>query len=520
MISERRGVSAPLWMVLLLGLGALVTISGTPLFDLDEGAFSQASLEMLHSGQYAATTLNGEPRYDKPVGVYWLQAASVALFGAHTWAFRLPSVLAGLIWAVLLWRFAREQWSRKEADWAALILLSTVGASIIVKAAIADALLQVFITLSLLDIYRYVKTPTLRLKLRVYLWMGLGFLVKGPVAVVIPALTSVLFLASQRRWALLWQAIAEPRGWAIFACAVGPWLVAVYQAQGWDFFVGFFGEHNLGRFTSTREGHGGHWWYYLWALPLVMLPFAALLPRLLRQTPLLLEDSLTRFLLLWFGVVFVLVSLSATQLPHYVLYGGAPLYLLFARQLCTQNQWPWATAVAALWIILLSLAPALLPMIPAASLGAYEQGLLERGRALASSWHIWTASALALAVALLWLSARRLGRQSLAYLAALHWLSLHLFLLPWYAQIQQAPVRQAGLMAREVTNPIVMHGLRMPSFAVYAGRPAQLRPPHSGDWVLARVDRIPPPCLDGLRCTQLLREGGVTLWSIDSAASK
>jgi 4-amino-4-deoxy-L-arabinose transferase-like glycosyltransferase len=517
MTSDHPGLSTPLIIAVLLGLGALLTIGATPLFDLDEGAFSQASLEMLQSGEYAATTLNGEPRYDKPVGVYWLQAASVALFGAQTWAFRLPSVLAGLVWAVLIWRFAREQWSRQEADWAALIMLSTLGASIIIKAAIADALLQVFLTLSLLDIYRYTKAPSLALKLRVYLWMGLGFLVKGPVAVVIPACTAAVFLASQRRWKLLWQAMADPRGWAVFAAAVCPWLVAVYQAQGWDFFVGFFGEHNFGRFTSTREGHGGQWWYYFWALPLVLLPFAALILIVLRRAPLLFEEHLPRFLLIWFGVVFTLVSLSATQLPHYVLYGAAPLYLLCARQLCSQTHWPWVIAIAALWTALISLTPVLLPILPLPSLGAYEQGLLERARSLASAKQTLVAGGLVLTAGALWVLMRRLGEQSLAGLAALHWLSLHLFLLPWYAQVQQAPVRNAGLLAREVTNPIVMYGLRMPSFAVYAGRPTEVRAPRSGDWVLARVDRKPPPCAEGISCTQRLRQGGITLWSIDDA---
>jgi 4-amino-4-deoxy-L-arabinose transferase-like glycosyltransferase len=54
-------------------------IGGFPLFDLDEGAFSEATREMLASGNFLSTTLNGEPRYDKPILIYWLQAASVRL---------------------------------------------------------------------------------------------------------------------------------------------------------------------------------------------------------------------------------------------------------------------------------------------------------------------------------------------------------------------------------------------------------------------------------------------------------
>src|SRR2546421_12128481 len=66
-------------------------LGGAPLFDVDEGAFSEATLEMFERGDFASTYLNGEPRYDKPILVYWLQAAGVALLGPSEWAFRLPS---------------------------------------------------------------------------------------------------------------------------------------------------------------------------------------------------------------------------------------------------------------------------------------------------------------------------------------------------------------------------------------------------------------------------------------------
>ena len=40
-------------------------------FDLDEGAFLEATRELIDGGHWAATTLDGEPRYDKPILSYW-----------------------------------------------------------------------------------------------------------------------------------------------------------------------------------------------------------------------------------------------------------------------------------------------------------------------------------------------------------------------------------------------------------------------------------------------------------------
>src|ERR671929_500206 len=83
-------------------------LGAAPLFDVDEGAFSQATLEMFERGDFLSTYLNGEPRYDKPILVYWLQAASVALSGPSELAFRLPSALCATLWALATFLFARR----------------------------------------------------------------------------------------------------------------------------------------------------------------------------------------------------------------------------------------------------------------------------------------------------------------------------------------------------------------------------------------------------------------------------
>src|SRR5260221_647074 len=103
-----------------LAAAAVVTsffllLGAAPLFDVDEGAFSQATLEMFQRGDFLSTTLNGEPRYDKPILVYWLQAASVALFGVREWAFRLPSALCAAAWAWLTYLFVRRHYDAGRA---------------------------------------------------------------------------------------------------------------------------------------------------------------------------------------------------------------------------------------------------------------------------------------------------------------------------------------------------------------------------------------------------------------------
>ena len=88
---RQRALSALALGTLLISFFLL--LGHAPLFDVDEGAFSQATLEMFQRGDFLSTYLNGQPRYDKPILIYWLQALSVAIFGVNEFAFRFPSAL-------------------------------------------------------------------------------------------------------------------------------------------------------------------------------------------------------------------------------------------------------------------------------------------------------------------------------------------------------------------------------------------------------------------------------------------
>ena len=103
----RPDPSAGAWLlVCACALLLLPSLGLYPLFNDDEGAFSEATREILQSGDWLSTTLNGAPRYDKPILIYWLQALSVSCLGLNEFALRLPSALAALAWIAAIVRFA------------------------------------------------------------------------------------------------------------------------------------------------------------------------------------------------------------------------------------------------------------------------------------------------------------------------------------------------------------------------------------------------------------------------------
>src|SRR6185503_21365331 len=131
------------WLTAVAVLASFFWMLGAaPLFDVDEGAFSQATMEMFQRGDFLSTYLNGAPRYDKPILVYWLQALAVAALGPTEWAFRLPSALCASGWAWITYLFVKHHYGVERGLLAAVVLATSLGVFIIGRAATADALLN------------------------------------------------------------------------------------------------------------------------------------------------------------------------------------------------------------------------------------------------------------------------------------------------------------------------------------------------------------------------------------------
>ncbi|MBU0655862.1 MAG: glycosyltransferase family 39 protein [Gammaproteobacteria bacterium] len=533
---------------------------GTPaLFDLDEGAFSAATWEMLQRGDFITTFLNGEPRFDKPILIYWLQAISVSMFGLHEWTLRLPSALAASAWVMATYYFAKPRMAstmfpstplastplshrdsrslsgvegnmveasgvegNRPAILAALMVATAPMILVIGRAATADAVLNLLIALTLFDIWRYWENPTRMVMFRVFFWLGLGFLCKGPIAVAIPFVTSAFLYLTQYRtlsartersrsgvegWKNWLKTVFHPYGLTVFLAIAAPWYILEYLAQGQAFIDGFFFKHNVSRFSDTMEGHGGVVWYYLVALPLIIMPFGGLVVQMLREKN-RGEGAFNRFLWFWFLLVFVLFSFSSTQLPHYLLYGITPLILLLAKH-CGANPNRWLTLIPAiLFAATLFFLPEILAKAVEQNPAEYFQGLLQQAGKVTGN-HYKTAAGiylLALLALLLWPKVQNFWR--LAGAAVLQALFIVSVLIPVIAWIQQAPVKEAARFARHylADSVVVMDGLNMPSFTVYRERITPQRPPQVGEYVFTKAGSLPPG-----EYQTVFKQGGVML---------
>lgn len=349
-----------------------MNMGSTGLFDVDEAIFAQASAEMLETGDYVTPHYNGEPRYHKPPLIYWLQAFSMDMLGKSPMSARLPSALLAFltVWGFYTFISGMTK-NRRLALTASIILGANLSFMVISQAATADMALNFFVVMSTLALIAnlYAKQRSSLAPVFVGVGLGLAMLSKGPVSLVVP--TAVLGLAVFLKPNVIYNLKCVNPIYILLAMIVTliPWVQFVVDAKGWDFFHEFIFVHNIGRFT---EGMGntqsGSPFYYVFVLMIGFFPWVLLLPNgivnalknfrkgLVSEN---VEDALPSLGLIWFLVIFLLFSFSATKLPHYILPAYAGAALMIACRLekmwdepLTKFSWLWVLPIVLIFSII------------------------------------------------------------------------------------------------------------------------------------------------------------------------
>ena len=339
---------------IVIFLGALLLhAAGTwiiPLVDRDEPRFSEASREMRERGDYVIPWFNDKYRFDKPAFIYWTQIASYHFFGENDFAARFPSVVAAALTAVLLYGWGRRVGGERVGWWAAIIFTLCLQVFIHARAAVADMWLVFFVAAAhwagyelLADSLGREASPNNDRRLKYwrilfYVALGFGFLAKGPLAwlPLLTVLSTKLFVRGFSLTRRCWFVTGMLGAFAI-VCTWG--IPALIYTNG-DFFRVGIGRHVVERSFNVMEGHGANSWNtYLAAMPFYFLtvfvsffPWSIKLPRLTKHLW-RRRDATDNYLISGILIVFVVMSLVKTKLPHYTLPAFPLLALLLARHL-------------------------------------------------------------------------------------------------------------------------------------------------------------------------------------------
>lgn len=335
-----------LHLALLLICGCLLLVTGLDnmgLTDRDEGSNAGAAREMLDTGDWISPTLNGEPRYAKPAGTYWITSSIYALFGVHTFTARLPSALFGLALILLQYVFLHRTLGPTVALCGSLVLLLNVEFVGIHRLVLTDPALVFFTTLAT---YGFWLGFHGRGQARHGLWlfyigMALATLAKGPVGILIPLLGVVPYLTLTHQWPAYVARGMPLLGWTVCGLIAMPWYLAMLVIHGAE-YIAAAQANTVGRFANPMEGHGGTILFYVPILLFGFFPWSGFLPaalvHALKDWRLFWtgtrtagdEQGLLVFCALWASGIFLLFSISATRLPHYILPLYPPAALLVA----------------------------------------------------------------------------------------------------------------------------------------------------------------------------------------------
>ena len=356
----------------IIFLSLLLLLAGNwilPLTDRDEARFGEASREMLQRGDYVVPWFNDAWRFDKPVLIYWCQAASYRVLGVNDFAARLPSVLFTTATALLLVRWGRKMAGDKTGFIAGAMFVAGLHVAIIGRVATADMAMVFFYALTVWSGWELTRPEQPRRKIFwcvFYVALALGFLAKGPEA-WLPVLGLVLGRVFRRESFRL-PPLETVAGLVVTLALTAWWGIPAMQQTGGKYFDIGMGEHVFHRSVGVNDGHGlAGTLGFIATVPLYFatffvsfFPWSTRVPTALRRWwPERGRDELGWYLLVQALIVFAVFSCVRTKLPHYTMPAFPCLALWLALQIkADTNSFAWFSrrlAAMAAFILLVTL---------------------------------------------------------------------------------------------------------------------------------------------------------------------
>jgi 4-amino-4-deoxy-L-arabinose transferase-like glycosyltransferase len=349
-ILQGKLIGPPLALVLLCSFLFLYRLGDRDLTSSHEARAAQNAQTLLEEGDWTLPQLfDRRVEMQKPPLYYWLVAFVAELCGGvEAWAVRLPAALSamGCVTGLYLYGLLR---GRPLAGFVAAVILATSWHfTWLARVGRIDMPLTLAVTIAVGGFYlgrcglrENAGRGAWGCFLLAYLAVAAGLLLKGPVALVLPA-TVILASLVANRWAAgregrsRWSWIHDFGVWwglPLVALIAVPWYVLAAQQTRGDFLRDFLWHHNLDRGLAVDGELTAHpWWLYGPRLLGDLAPWVVLLPPavwyLLRQGR-WRRDPAARLGLVWLLSLLVLLSCLSFKRADYLLpaYPGVALLL-------------------------------------------------------------------------------------------------------------------------------------------------------------------------------------------------
>jgi len=338
-IFSRRG------MVLLAAAVAFAFQGSRGLYETTEGRYAECAREMMQASRYLQPTLDEKPHWTKPPLSYWAIIAGMKLLGTNEWGVRLYNAVAFCLTVLVVAQAGTVLWNLPTGLLAGLIYATSPLPAFAANAVSTDTLLTLWEALAVL-FYLKARTSQLRRHRQVHiilmwLFFGLGFLTKGPVA-LLPLVPIIIWHLTQRKTAASQPRLFEPAGVVVFAAA-GLWWYVLIELRHPGLLWHLLKDELLVKFTASGT-HGPQWYKpFEVYLPLLFVgtgPWIYFGLRTIRRERLLAPKHLWQrlraggkgaFLLWWVLIPLVVFFAVRNRMPLYILPLCIPLALAIAR---------------------------------------------------------------------------------------------------------------------------------------------------------------------------------------------
>ena len=341
--------SQPNRFLIFLAICFLIFLTGIfeiPILDRDEARFATASKTMLLENEFIDIKMYDEPRYKKPVGIYWLQVASNFIFGDIPYdnitLYRLPSILSIFLAFIFIFFRLRKIFDNEISFLTIFFLMFSLLTLSEMLQAKTDGALFLTIILCNLMIYSLIENHKIKYKEKLIFWsaLAIGVLIKGPIIFIYTILPLIIFSVIKRKNFL--KEIFCFSGLILFLILTLPWFIIITIKSNGAFWYESVGHDLLGKVSSGQESHGFPPGYYLITTLILFWPGSILIYPFIKKNfeqnfIRIRKDDLTFFLLISFSVPYILFELVSTKLPHYIYPSYLPLSILLSKFLLDEN---------------------------------------------------------------------------------------------------------------------------------------------------------------------------------------
>ncbi|RTZ98518.1 MAG: hypothetical protein DSY90_04230 [Deltaproteobacteria bacterium] len=359
-----------MFIILLWLLFVVLPIGNRGLWAPDEPRYLQVAWEMTHTGSYLVPIMNGEIYAEKPPLFFWLTMVAAKIFAFET-ASRWVSAFASLGILLLTFRLGVMSKDEKTGLTAVLVLMSTSLFTLLMTTGNIDITLTFFTTASLFFFLKWDGRQEKKFLVLAYGACGLGILAKGPVALLVPWLSFVLWESGKyfRHEKASFAHLAW--GPAVALAIAALWVIPACIAGGREYTRTILFRQQFGRVIRSAP-HSRPVFYYFLNFPLDALPWFIVLAGVAPVIKNAVRDRQRELLFfgLWICTILVFFSLPSGKRERYLL----PLYPAFsiiiahivARWSRRRDTTLWLRICAILVLVILGvlmLFPAVVPIL-------------------------------------------------------------------------------------------------------------------------------------------------------------